>query len=63
MLSFFYSNLESWEKVDFKMCENCGRKIIMGWVDKVSNKKVCDSCKEISIDLRIRFEFDFERLF
>jgi transcription initiation factor TFIIIB Brf1 subunit/transcription initiation factor TFIIB len=43
------------------ICANCGRNFFIGFIDKVSNKKVCDTCKNVSIELGIRFDFDFER--
>jgi hypothetical protein len=44
------------------ICANCGRNFMIGFLDKVSTKKVCDTCKNVSIELGIRFNFDFERV-
>lgn len=41
-------------------CENCQKLYIKGFKDKVSNKTVCDKCKQQAIDYGIRFNSDFQ---
>jgi protein-arginine kinase activator protein McsA len=43
-------------------CGNCHKKMTTIFKDKVSNKLVCQECMKQSIDLEIRFTFDFEKL-
>lgn len=44
------------------MCKNCGEESNRYFYDKVWRKMVCESCKNLAVKSRIRFESDYEEL-